>query len=82
MTVQRVVVTRSGGFAGIAVTTEVDDPQAAARLTEAVRTAVDAPAGQARDGFVYEITIVTTTATERVELTAAQAPAEVRALPF
>jgi hypothetical protein len=80
VSVQRVVVTRSGGFAGISVTTEVDDPDEAERLTAAVRSAAEQPPGQRRDDFVYEFTIVTTTVTERVELAGAQLPAEVRTL--
>jgi len=78
MTVQRVVVTRSGGFAGITVTGEVDDPDEAERLTEAIRAAVGRPSGSARDDFVYEFTIITTTTTDRIEMTAAQLPAELR----
>jgi hypothetical protein len=78
VTVQRVVVTRSGGFAGITVTTEVDDPDEAERLTEAVRAAADRPSGAARDDFVYEFTIVTTTSTDRVEVSGAQLPADLR----
>ena len=80
MSVQRVVVTRSGGFAGISVTTEVDDPEEAERLTEAVRTAADKPPGSRRDDFVYEFTIVMTATTDRVELTGAQLPPEIRTL--
>jgi uncharacterized membrane protein len=80
VSVQRVVVTRSGGFAGIIVTTEVDDPAEAERLTAAIRSAVDQPAGQRRDDFVYEFTITTETATDRVQLTGAQLPAEARTL--
>lgn len=82
MTVQRVIVTRSGGFAGIAVTTEVDDPDEAERLTEAVRSAAGQPAGPLRDGFVYEFTIVTATTTDRIELSGAQLPEDVRTLLF
>lgn len=78
MSVQRVVVTRSGGFAGITVTTEVDDPDEAERLTEAIRAAVDRPSGRARDDFVYEFTIITTTTTDRVEMTAAQLTPDLR----
>ena len=78
MSVQRVVVTRSGGFAGISITTEVDDPEEAARLTDAVRTAADRPAGRARDDFVYEFTIVTTTTTDRIDLTGAQLTDDLR----
>ncbi|GAA2749631.1 protealysin inhibitor emfourin [Amnibacterium kyonggiense] len=79
MSVLRVVVTRSGGFAGLTATTEVDDPDEAERITEAVHRAAGSPAGNRRDDFVYEFTIVTTTETEHVELTGAQVPAEVRA---
>lgn len=80
MSVQRVVVTRSGGFAGIRVTTEVDDPAEAERLTAAVRGAAGRPPGAARDDFVYEFEIVTATSTDRVELTGAQVPSELRAI--
>lgn len=80
MSVLRVVVTRSGGFAGLTVTTEVDDPDEAERITEAVRGAADHAATTRRDDFVYEFTIVTTTSTDRVELPGAQVPPEVRAL--
>jgi hypothetical protein len=72
MTVQRVVVTRSGGFAGISSTAEVDDPDEAQRLSEAIRSAADRPSGRARDDFVYEFTIITTTTTDRIDLTGAQ----------
>ncbi|MGN6445458.1 protealysin inhibitor emfourin [Amnibacterium sp.] len=78
MSVQRVVVTRSGGFAGLTVTTEVDDPEEAERLSAAVRSAAAQPPGRARDDFVYEFTIVTESATDRVELTGAQLPADLR----
>jgi hypothetical protein len=78
VSVQRVVVTRSGGFAGITVTTEVDDPDEAERLSEAIRAAADRPSGGARDDFVYEFTIVTTTTTDRIEVAGAQLPAELR----
>ena len=80
MNVQRVIVTRTGGFAGISVTTEVDDPDEAAHLVEAVRAAADRPPGRARDDFMYEFTIVSTTATDRIALTGAQLPAEARAV--
>ncbi|GAA4753157.1 hypothetical protein GCM10025783_27570 [Amnibacterium soli] len=78
MSVQRVVVTRSGGFAGITITTEVDDPDEAERLTEAIRAAVDHPSGSARDDFVYEFTIVTSSTTDRIEMTGAQLPPGLR----
>jgi hypothetical protein len=78
VTVQRVVITRSGGFANISVTTEVDDPGEAARITEAVRGAAERPPGRARDDFVYVFTIETTVGTDSVELTGAQLPGELR----
>ena len=78
MSVQRLVVTRSGGFAGITITTEVDDPDEAERLTEAIRAAADHPSGGARDDFVYEFTIVTTTTTDRIEVSGAQLPPDLR----
>ena len=78
MNVQRVVITRSGGFTGISVTAEVDDPDEAERLTEAVRSAADRPAGRARDDFVYEFTIVTTETTDRIDLTGSQLPRDLR----
>jgi hypothetical protein len=80
MSVQRVVVTRTGGFAGITVTTEVDDPEEAQRLTDAIRSAVEQPPGQRRDDFVYEFTIVTETSMDRIHLSGAQLPAEIRSL--
>lgn len=78
MSVQRVIVTRSGGFAGISVTTEVDDPDEAERLTEAVRSAAGQPPGRARDDFVYAFVIVTTTSTDRIDLTGAQLTGDLR----
>ncbi|WP_375388144.1 protealysin inhibitor emfourin [uncultured Amnibacterium sp.] len=78
MSVQRVVVTRTGGFAGIVVTREVDDPSEAERLTAAVRSAASQDAGRARDDFVYEFTIVTTVGIERVDLTGAQLTDDLR----
>lgn len=82
VSVQRVVVTRSGGFAGISVTMEVDDPAEAERLSAAIRSAAGQPPGRARDDFVYEFTIVTTTTTNRIELSGAQLPEDVRTLLF
>jgi hypothetical protein len=78
VTVQRVVITRSGGFANIRITTEVDDPGEAERLTAAVRTAAERPPGRARDDFVYVFTIVTTIGTDSVELTGAQLTGDLR----
>lgn len=73
MSVQRVVVTRTGGFAGVRVSTEVDDPEEAARLFAAVRESAERPAdGRVRDGFTYEFVIVTTTTTETVDLSGSQ----------
>jgi hypothetical protein len=78
VSVQRVVVTRSGGFAGISITTEVDDPDEAERLTDAVRSAADQPPGRTRDDFVYEFTIVTATTTDRIDLPGSQLPEALR----
>jgi hypothetical protein len=78
VSVLRVVVTRTGGFAGLRVTTEVDDPSEAERLSEAVRTAASGSPGRARDDFVYEFTIVTTVGVDRVDLTSAQLTGDLR----
>jgi hypothetical protein len=78
VSVRRVVITRSGGFAGITVTSAVDDPDEAERLTEAVRSAAERPPGRARDDFVYEFTIITTTSTDRIDLTGAQLTGDLR----
>jgi len=53
----RIVVTRTGGFAGIARTTEVTDPDAVERVLGALRgtKATDAPARP--DGFTYEVSV-------------------------
>lgn len=76
MTVQRVVITRTGGFANIRGSAEVDEPTAAQRLSAAVRDAAARPAGPARDDFVYEFAIVMTTTTDQIELTGAQLTGE------
>lgn len=78
MTVQRVVITRTGGFANIRRSAEVDDPAAAQRLSTAVRDAAAQPPGPARDDFVYEFVIVMTTTTDQFELTGAQLTGELR----
>lgn len=53
----RIVVTRTGGFAGIPRTTEVTDADAVQRILEALRgrQATDAPARP--DGFTYEVSV-------------------------
>ena len=69
MSVVRVVVTRTGGFAGVTRQAEEDDPGRAERLSDAVRASAGSAAdGRARDVFVYEFALVTTTATERIDL--------------
>jgi hypothetical protein len=78
MRVQRVVVTRTGGFANVRITAETDDPSEAERLTEAVLRAAGQEPGRARDDFVYEFTIVTAVGTDRVELTGAQLSGDLR----
>ena len=78
MSVQQVMITRSGGFANLVVTAEVDDPSEAERLTDAVRSAAGRAPGRARDDLVYEFVIVTTVGTERVDLTGAQLTGDLR----
>lgn len=62
-------MTRSGGFAGVVRRAEVDDPERAERLSEAVRASADRGADdRRRDAFVYEFTLVETSAEVRVDL--------------
>ncbi|MFD1720115.1 protealysin inhibitor emfourin [Amnibacterium endophyticum] len=69
MSVQRVVVTRTGGFAGIVRRAEVDDPERAEALSSAVRAVTGREADdRRRDAFVYEFRLVTTTEETRVDL--------------
>ena len=80
MSAVRVVVVRSGGFAGVVRTAEVDGPERAERLSEAVRASAGEPrAGRARDAFVYEFTLVTASTTERLELAEGALDADLRA---
>ncbi|HEY8318224.1 MAG TPA: protealysin inhibitor emfourin [Amnibacterium sp.] len=55
----RIVVTRTGGFAGIARTTEVTDADAVERILGTLRgqPAAAAPAPPRPDGFVYDFTV-------------------------
>ena len=77
----RIIVTRTGGFAGITRTTEVSDPNAVDRILVTLR---DQPAtsGPARpDGFVYDFTVESESATEETySLPESVLPAEIRAL--
>lgn len=68
MSVVRVVVVRTGGFAGIERRAEVDDPDRAAQLSEAVRSGARGGEDRSRDGFVYTFTLVTASGEERVDL--------------
>jgi hypothetical protein len=79
--VTRIVVTRTGGFAGIARTTEVSDPDAVDRILGTLRdrTATDAPARP--DGFVYDFTVEDeSAAAETYSVPESTLPPEVRAL--
>jgi hypothetical protein len=78
VTARRVIVTRTGGFAGLRVSAEVDDPEEAERISTAVHAATERPAGGARDDFTYEFTIQQDEGTKHVELTGAQLTDELR----
>ncbi len=79
MSVRSVVVTRTGGFAGVRIRAEVDDPEEAALLSAAARASADRPANdRVRDGFTYEFTIVTTTTTETLEVAGSQLSPDLR----
>jgi hypothetical protein len=75
---RRVIVTRTGGFAGLRVSAEIEDPVEAERVSAAVHAAAERPAGGARDDFTYEFTIQHDAGTSRVELTGAQLTEELR----
>ena len=79
MSVLRVVVTRTGGFAGTTRRAEEDDPDRASRLSEAVRARAGTPSdGRARDAFVYEFALITTSTTERIDLGESAMDAQLR----
>lgn len=59
----RLVVTRTGGFAGIARTTEVTDAVSVNRILEALRDRPAAPAPTRPDGFTYEVAVQQESAT-------------------
>ena len=59
----RIVVTRSGGFAGLSRTTEVTDAASVARILDAVRGHSAAPTPPRPDGFVYEVSVEEESAT-------------------
>ena len=76
----RIVVTRTGGFAGIPRRTEVTDPDAVERVLEAARAAQQ-PAAPRPDGFVYELTVEQEcAAAETYTVPESALPAEVRRL--
>ena len=77
----RIVVTRTGGFAGIARTTEVSDPDAVDRILVTLRDRSAASAPPRPDGFVYEFTVESESATsETYSVPESELPARVRAL--
>jgi emfourin len=79
--VTRIVVTRTGGFAGITRTTEVSDPDAVDRILVTLRDRSDTDAPARPDGFVYEFTVESEAATaETYSVPESALPAAVRAL--
>lgn len=77
----RIVVTRSGGFAGIARTTEVTDDDAVQRILEALRARPAADGASRPDGFVYDFTVEEeSAAAETYTVPESTLPPEVRAL--
>ena len=78
VTVRRVVVTRSGGFAGISPDRGGDRSRGGGAADGGDPRPADLPPGRARDDFVYEFVIVTTATTDRLELTGSQLPAALR----
>ena len=53
----RIVVTRTGGFAGITRTTEVTDSDAVERILDALRGGRSTDAPTRPDGFTYEVEV-------------------------
>lgn len=80
MTVVRVVVVRSGGFAGLTRTAEVDDPDAAQRLSASVLRSTERASDRSRDAFVYEFTLVGSSSSRTVDLGESALPPELRAV--
>ena len=77
----RIVVTRTGGFAGITRTTEVSDPDAVDRILVTLRDRSAAVASSRRDGFVYEFSVEGEAATaETYTVPESELPSAVRAL--
>jgi hypothetical protein len=77
----RIVVTRTGGFAGITRTTEVSDPDAVERILGTLREQPDAGTPPRPDGFVYDFTVESETATaETYSLPESALPEGIRAL--
>jgi hypothetical protein len=78
----RIVVTRSGGFAGITRTTEVTEPDAVERILELLRAHPAADAPPRPDGFVYDFAVEQESGTAEPEETAETAePAETYSIP-
>ena len=79
MSVVRVIVVRTGGFANVRREAEVDDPGEAERLSEAARRSAGREvSSRARDAFSYEVRVVTTTETHVYELTETQLDPDLR----
>jgi hypothetical protein len=77
----RIVVTRSGGFAGITRTTEVSDPEAVDRILDTLRAHPAADAPPRPDGFVYDFTVEEQSMTiETYSIPESTLPADIRDL--
>ena len=77
----RIVVTRTGGFAGIQRTTEVSDPDAVDRILVTLRDSRGTDVPPRPDGFVYDFSVEGETATaETYSLPESILPPEIRAL--
>ena len=79
MSVLRVVVVRTGGFAGLTRTAEVDDPDSAERLSEAVLGSADRESDRrARDAFLYRFTLIRESDEQTVDLGESALDADLR----
>ena len=54
----RIRVTRTGGFAGVRLSADVDDPGEVARILAGLRQVVPASSGAVRDDFTYEFEVL------------------------
>ncbi len=78
----RIVVTRSGGFAGLTRTTEVTDAAAVDRILAMLRSHQAADAPPRPDGFVFDFSVEgdESAAAETYSIPESGVPAEIRAL--